>query len=97
MNAKEFAQIAAAFAEDPASVQEKNKDWWVTLCGASVLHSKHEYRLIPKPREWWLVLDRDGDCACTTKSLDAAKDVAYHRQSGCYAPYTIVHVAEVLP
>ena len=97
MNAKEFAQIAAAFAEDPASVQVRDRNEWMAMTKNHVIRSDNEYRLTPKPREWWLVLDRDGDCACTTKSLDAAEDVAYRRQSGCYSPYSVVPVVELMP
>ena len=97
MNAKEFAKIAAAFAEDPTSVQIKDGPQWLILGGACDLYSTNEYRLTPKPREWWMVLDRDGDVSCTSKSPVDAADIASRRASGCYAPYTVVHVVEVLP
>ena len=97
MNAKEFAKIAAAFAEDPASVQEKIPIGYWKLHKGSVLNSAREYRLTPKPREWWVVLNRDGEWAAASENRIIAQDIADRRAKGCYAPYTIVHVAEVLP
>ena len=97
MNAKEFAKIAAAFAEDPASVQMLLHGNWITMTSDSVLYAGDEYRITPKPREWWVVLDRDGDLVSAPKNRAAAEEIANHRAVGCYAPYTIVHVAEVLP
>ena len=97
MNAKEFAQIAAAFAEDPASVQINDSGRWITLGARCDLYSPREYRLTPKPREWWVVLDRDGDLVSAPKNRADAEEIANHRAVGCYAPYTIVHVVEVMP
>lgn len=97
MNAKEFAKIAAAFAEDPASVQVRDRHEWMGLTKNHVIRSDNEYRLTPKPREWWVVLDRDGDVENTYSSVSDAEVVANRRAEGCYAPYSVVHVAEVLP
>ena len=98
MNAKEFAQIAAAFAENPASVQSMAGGTPCTLSEGAVLISSYDYRLTPKPREWWVVLDRDGDCVSAPKNRSAAEEIAARQNpKGCYAPYAIVHVAEVLP
>ena len=98
MNAKEFAKIAAAFAEDPASVQANENGRWITLNRRCVLYSSNEYRLTTTPpREWWVVLDRDGDLVSAPKNRAAAEEIADRRAGGCYAPYTVVHVAELLP
>ena len=95
MTPTEFAEIAAAFAKDPASVQELVPDdhAWYTLRRGDVLTSTHTYRLTPKPREWWLNLHENGT-AVTHVSKEAATARARDR---AYLPSKVVHVREVLP
>ncbi|MDE3038749.1 MAG: hypothetical protein KGJ21_09920 [Pseudomonadota bacterium] len=95
MTPTEFAEIAAAFAKDPASVQEHyaSMNFWGDLKPGATLVSSHTYRLTPKPREWWLNLHENGT-AVTHVSKEAATARARDR---AYLPSKVVHVREVLP
>lgn len=74
-----------AFGPGPHWKLVEKPDWNFSDC---------EFRVAPKPREWWLVmLKTTGDCSCAMPSKEIAKNYAAGSARG---PFEIVHVREVL-
>ena len=55
------------------------------------------YRFKPKPREWWAVVDSEGNGLEIKADEHAAmRDLDWWRDNGCCGPYSIVKVRGVL-
>jgi hypothetical protein len=96
--AREFAKVVQAYA-DGKQVQfaEPMTREWKDTSGLSFPNDCH-WRIKPEPREWWALMDRNGQVGDLLFSLVGAHcEIDKKMLHGVRAPYTIVHVREVMP
>jgi hypothetical protein len=97
--AREFAKLVQAYADGEQIQFHFDDGEWRGLSDPDFYsRTMDSYRIKPEPREWWVLMDRNGQVGDLLFSLAAAHcEIDKKMLHGVRAPYTIVHVREVMP
>lgn len=98
---KERLPLIEAYVNgETIQVRVSEDDKWVDMVEPFLNADHLEYRIKPKPREWWGVCDRNGvliqrgnERELSEKYLSEAKPASL---PGFFAPYALVKITEVV-
>jgi len=97
-----YEHLANGGSIDDVQESFRGGEWRAVTWGAitdagDLLTHGYRYRIKPKPRVWWAILDNDGASVEWCVELSKAeKEFEWWRDCGSCGPYSIVKVQEVV-